>query len=72
MTGMTGKTGITRIARINRMTGLQGLYPVLIKKFQHFSRIPMRDLPVSLSFLVLSQHDCNNFYPEGQFAPLST
>ena len=68
---MTGKTGITRIARINRMTGLQGLYPVLIKKFQHFSRIPMRDL--SLSFLVLSQHDCNfNFYPEGQFAPLST
>ena len=72
---MTGKTGITRIARINRMTGLQGLYPVLIKKFQHFSRIPMRDLPVSLSFLVLPQHDCNfNFYPEDlfEFAPLST
>ena len=69
---MTGKTGITRIARINGMTGLQGLYPVLIKNFQHFSRIPMRDLPVSLSFLVLPQHDCNNFYPEGQFAPLST
>ena len=56
---MTGKTGITRIARINGMTGLQGLYPVL--NFQHFSRIPMRDL--SLSFLVLPQHDCNNFLP---------
>ena len=67
---MTGKTGITRIARINGMTGLQGLYPVLNKNFQHFSIIPMRDL--SLSFLVLPQHDCNNFYPEGQFAPLST
>ena len=70
---MTGITGITRIARINGMTGLQGLYPFLNKKFKHFSRILMKDL--SLSFLVLPQHDCNfNFYPEGLsvFAPLST
>ena len=69
---MAGITGIT-IARINRMTGLQGLYPFLNKKFTHFSRIPMGDL--SLSFLVLPQHDCNfNFYHEGlfEFAPLST
>ena len=67
---MTGITGITRIARINGMTGLQGLYPIWNKKLEHFSIIPMRDL--SLSFLVLPQHDCNfNFYPEGlfEFAP---
>ena len=66
-------TGITRTARINGMTGLLGLHPFLNKKFKHFSRIPMKDL--SLSFLVLPQHDCNfNFYPEGlfEFAPLST
>ena len=57
-------TGITR---------LHGSYPFLQKKFTNFSRIPMRDL--SLSFLVLPQHDCNfHFYPEGlfEFAPLST
>ena len=70
---MTGITGITRIARINGMTGLQGLYPFWNKKLKHFSIITMTDL--SLSFLVLPQHDCNfNFYLEGlfEFAPLST
>ena len=67
---MTQITGITRIARMTRMTRKQGSYPFLNKKFKHFSRIPIRDL--SLSFLVLPQHDCNfNFYPEGlfEFAP---
>ena len=70
---MTRITGITWIARINGMTGLQGLYPFCNNKLKHFSIIPMRDL--SLSFLVLPQHDCNfNFHPEGlfEFAPLST